>query len=62
MALGTRNDEAVIITSGLNAGDEIALVDPTRKAEEVVPTTTGKEAPVNKKGRQTTTTTVIIGG
>jgi HlyD family secretion protein len=62
VALGTRNDEAVIITSGLNAGDEIALVDPTRKAEEVVPTTTGKEAPVNKKGRQTTTTTVIIGG
>jgi HlyD family secretion protein len=62
VALGTRNDESVIVTSGLEAGDEIALVDPTRKAEEIMPSTTTREKPVKKKSRQTTTTTVIIGG
>jgi HlyD family secretion protein len=62
VALGTRNDEAVIVTSGVKAGDEVALVDPTRKAEEILPTSTGREAPAKKKSRQTTTTTVIIGG
>lgn len=61
VALGTRNDEAVVVTSGLKAGDEVALVDPTRKAEEILPTSTGKGKPVKKKGSQTTTT-VIIGG
>ncbi len=62
VALGKRNDEAVIVNSGLKAGDEVALIDPTRKAEELQPSTTGKETPAKKKSRQTTTTTVIIGG
>ncbi len=62
VALGKRNDEAVIVTSGLESGDEVALIDPTRKADEMQPGATSKETPVKKKSHQTTTTTVIIGG
>lgn len=59
--LGARNDEAVIITSGLTEGDEVALIDPTRKAEEIGVESMDKK-PKKKQPRQSTSEMIIIGG
>jgi HlyD family secretion protein len=63
VALGARNDSDVIVASGLKEGDEIDLVDPTRKIEEMdtesLDKTPAKRKPVEKT---TTQTTIIIGG
>ncbi len=62
VALGARNDEAVIITSGLEEGDDIALIDPTRKAEDIEIESMDKKPQRKQKQGSSTTTTVIIGG
>lgn len=62
VALGPRNDESVVIASGLEEGDEIALIDPTRKAEDIDIESMDKKPQRKKKQESTTTTTVIIGG
>jgi RND family efflux transporter MFP subunit len=61
VTLGARNDEAVIITSGLEVGDEIALIDPTRKAEDIETESLDKK-PQRKKQQQSTSEMIIIGG
>lgn len=59
--LGVRNDRSVIVTIGLKDGDEICLVDPTRKAEDQ--SGSKKETPNSQKeSGHKKTTTVIIGG
>lgn len=61
VSLGERNDQAVIITAGLEENDVICLVDPNRKPDETVPES-GNGLP-GKKGRKSgssTTTTVIF--
>ncbi len=63
VALGARNDNGVIITSGLVEGDRIALIDPTREPEEVGEESREAETPHRKKKpRQRTTKTIVIGG
>jgi RND family efflux transporter MFP subunit len=61
IALGARNDEAVIVTSGLEEGDDIALIDPTRKAEEIE-TESMDKVPQQKQPEPTATEMIIIGG
>ncbi|MCP4568264.1 MAG: HlyD family efflux transporter periplasmic adaptor subunit [FCB group bacterium] len=61
VALGERNDQSVIITSGLEENDEICLIDPTRKLDEpAAETGNGMMAKRGKKKSSTTSTTVII--
>ena len=62
VTLGARNDQSVIITAGLNEGDEIALVDPTRKAEDVELKGTDKKAPIQPKKGSGEGQMIIIGG
>jgi RND family efflux transporter MFP subunit len=61
VALGDRNDEAVIVTSGLEEGDEIALIDPTAKPEEIEIESMDK-VPQQKKSEPSTTMMIINGG
>ncbi len=63
VALGNRNDHSVIVTSGLDAGDRVRLVDPTKKIdeEELAPKT--EEASPNKaNGRRGGGTRAVMGG
>lgn len=62
VSLGLRNDNSVIITSGLNEGDEVSLVDPTRDKEDTQNSADSDTPKTQKKGRKQTTQTVIIGG
>jgi RND family efflux transporter MFP subunit len=62
VSLGARNDEAVIITTGLDENDEIALVDPTRKPEEIEIEGGDKKPPRKKKNKSSQTEMIIIGG
>lgn len=64
VALGARNDRAVIVTSGLNEGDEISLIDPTRKADDVETMPADKKDKSPKRGapRQGGADMIIIGG
>jgi len=63
VSLGARNDFGVIITSGLEEGMDIALVDPTRDPDELEGRPAEDQTGRRKKGtRTTTTTTVIVGG
>jgi len=64
VSLGARNDNSVIVEAGLDEGDEVALVDPTRKVEEGGDRGQGTEAgqKPRKGSKKTTTQTIIIGG
>ena len=61
VALGTRNDNSVIIDSGLKEGEVICLIDPTRKIEDIEEDTgSGNRGKRGKKSGGTTTTTIIV--
>jgi len=63
VALGKRNDYSVIITSGLEEGNELRLVDPMRETENFTPAgsdETQKTQPRKRRGGGRKT--VIIGG
>jgi len=62
VSLGERNDAAVIITSGLNEGDEVALVDPTLKADEIGTEAQDKAPTRQKKQGPSSSEVIIIGG
>jgi HlyD family secretion protein len=64
VALGARNDASVIVTSGLEDGDEVALIDPTRKAEDGAKEQGDQtKPPLRKRDRPAPERrTVIIGG
>lgn len=62
VSLGLRNDNSVIITSGLEEGDEVSLVDPNRDMDDARNSGDGDASKTKKKSRKQTTQTVIIGG
>jgi hypothetical protein len=61
VALGARNDQSVIITAGLKEGDEIALIDPTRKAEDTEQKGMEKKAPIQPRKNGGGADVIIIG-
>lgn len=63
VALGARNSSSVVVTSGLKAGDEICLLDPTRKTPEAPAAGAAPSAagPKQRSGRKTTSQMIIIG-
>lgn len=62
VSLGARNDQAVIIIAGLDEGDEIALVDPTRKPEEIDTEGAGRKDTLRKKKGNQGVEMIVIGG
>ena len=62
VALGARNDYSVIIISGLEEGDELRLVDPTRKTEDLTPAAGDETQKTQPRKRHGGRKTVIIGG
>jgi len=61
VSLGDRNEAAVIVTSGLNEGDEVALIDPTREPEDI-DIESQEKAPMRQKKKNTSSSEVIIIG
>lgn len=62
VALGARNSSSVIVTSGLTGGEEICLMDPTRKAQEAPAAAAAPPAgPKQRPGRRSTSQMIIIG-
>lgn len=62
VALGARNSSSVVVTAGLEPGEEICLVDPTRKIDEAATTTAPKSVkPKQGAGRKTSSQMIIIG-
>jgi HlyD family secretion protein len=61
VALGARNSSSVIVTGGLEAGQEICLIDPTRKIEESSTAAPKQAKPTKGGGRKTTSQMIIIG-
>jgi len=62
VAVGARNDQAVIITSGLEEGDEISLVDPHRKIEEIEDSQKDVAPQRKPSGQPSSSEVMIIGG
>ena len=61
VTLGARNDMSVIISSGLDDGDEVSLLDPTKKIEDQqAPSDAGQKKPTQKK--KSSSEMIIIGG
>lgn len=62
VGVGERNDVAVIITSGLDDGDEVALVDPTRDPDEI-DIESQKKSPIRQNNSSPSSRQIIrIGG